>query len=278
MLILDQIRVQVGDATLLSDVSLRVEPGEIVAVVGPNGAGKSTLLRVAAGERMPTEGVTTIDGKPINQIDPRQLALFRAVLPQQSFLQFGFTVGEVVLLGRTPHAQRPSRNADREAVAWAMDKVEITHLRERRYPSLSGGEKQRVHLARALAQLGDPRSADKPGYLLLDEPTASLDLAHQHAVLRTARDIADSGCGVLVILHDLNLAAEYAERMAILSKGELLADDTPKRALDPVIIEEAFGIPVFVMDHPCRACPLVVTAPAGVNGRRAPFELETLHQ
>lgn len=134
------------------------------------------------------------------------------------------------------------------------------------------------HVSRAYESPTAEATNVTAGYLLLDEPTASLDLAHQHAVLRTARDIADSGCGVLVILHDLNLAAEYADRMAILSKGELLADDTPKRALDPVIIEEAFGIPVFVMDHPCRACPLVVTAPAGVNGRRAPFELETLHQ
>lgn len=274
MLILDDIQVRIGTATLLDDVSLSVKPGEVVAVVGPNGAGKSTLLRVAAGERKPTSGSATLDGTTLDRIDPRQLALHRAVLPQQSFLQFGFTVGEVVLLGRTPHVQRSSRSADLATASWAMEKAGIAHLQERRYPSLSGGEKQRVHLARALAQLGNPESAENPRYLLLDEPTASLDLAHQHAVLQTARDLADSGCGVFVILHDLNLASEYADRLAILSKGKLLADDTPIRALDPHIIEEAFGVPVIIMNHPCRACPLVVTA--NVNGDRAPVALETL--
>lgn len=275
MLVLDQIDMRIGRATLLQGVSLGVNRGEVVAVVGPNGAGKSTLLRIAAGEHSPTHGTVTLGDIPISRIDTRQLALRRAVLPQQSFLQFGFTVAEVVLLGRTPHSHHSTRRTDRDVANWAMDKAGVAHLEARRYPSLSGGEKQRVHLARALAQIGNPDTSENPRYLLLDEPTASLDLAHQHAVLQTARDLADSSCGVLVILHDLNLAAEYADRLAILCRGQLLADDTPERALDPLVVEQAFGVPVIVMNHPCRACPLVVTATAYSGTNRAAVQLET---
>lgn len=277
MLKLRDITVSIGTATLLRNVSLSVAPSEVVAVVGPNGAGKSTLLKVATGERIPSSGSVVVDGFVMKDLDAQSLALRRAVLPQQSYLQFGFTVEEVVLLGRTPHARQSTRETDMETISWAMDQAGVAHLKDRRYPSLSGGEQQRVHLARSLAQLGKPDTSKSPRYLFLDEPTASLDLAHQHAVLRTARDLAEGGCGVLVILHDLNLAAEYADRLAILCKGELLTDDVPDRALDPLIVERAFGVPVIIMNHPCRTCPLVVPAPVRSNGRQATVVLEPLN-
>lgn len=259
MLALESVRVRIGDAVLLDGVSLVVQPGEVVAVVGANGAGKSTLLKVAAGERSPSAGRVTLDGRPLGAFSPEALALRRAVLPQHSALQFGFTAAEVVRLGRTPHAGRATRAQDEAAVERALAQAGVSHLAGRRYPTLSGGEQQRVHLARTLAQL-DGRH-DEPRYLLLDEPTASLDLAHQHAVLRTARALAEAGTGVLVVLHDLNLAAQYADRLAVLRRGRLLADGPPAEVLDPALVHAAFDVVVTVLPHPCLTCPLVVALP-----------------
>jgi iron complex transport system ATP-binding protein len=260
MLSLDTVRVCVGDAVLLDGVSLAVRPGEVVAVVGPNGAGKSTLLKVAAGERAPTTGRVTLDGAPLASFTPDVLAARRAVLPQHSALQFGFTASEVVALGRTPHVHHSSWKEDETAVRRALGRAGVGHLAARRYPTLSGGEQQRVHLARALAQLDAPH-VNEPRYLLLDEPTASLDLAHQHAVLGTARALADAGTGVLVVLHDLNLAAQYADRLAVLRRGRLLADGPPADVLDPALVHAAFDVAVTVLPHPCFTCPLVVALP-----------------
>jgi iron complex transport system ATP-binding protein len=264
MLALDATTVRVGGSVLLDGVSLAVRPGEIVAVVGPNGAGKSTLLKVAAGECTPSAGSVTLDGRPLPSFPPDVLAARRAVLPQQSALQFGFTASEVVALGRTPHASHSSRREDEAAVRRALAQAGVGHLAHRRYPTLSGGEQQRVHLARALAQLDAPASTSdgsQPRYLLLDEPTASLDLAHQHTVLGTARALADAGTGVLVVLHDLNLAAQYADRLAVLRRGRLLADGPPVDVLDPALVQAAFDVAVTVLPHPCFTCPLVVALP-----------------
>jgi iron complex transport system ATP-binding protein len=142
----------------------------------------------------------------------------------------------------------------------ALAQAGVGHLAGRRYPTLSGGEQQRVHLARTLAQLDTPH-ADASRYLLLDEPTASLDLAHQHTVLGTARALADAGTGVLVVLHDLNLAAQYADRLAVLRRGQLLADGPPADVLDPALVHAAFDVAVTVLPHPCFTCPLVVALP-----------------
>jgi len=271
MLSLEDVHVRIGGATLLGGVTLPVRPGEVVAVVGPNGAGKSTLLQVASGERAPSAGRAALDGRPLAAYAPERLAARRAVLPQQSALAFGFTAFEVAMLGRMPHA---ATGADHEAAAWrALERAGVAHLAGRRYPTLSGGEQQRVHLARALAQLDGPAGGPAGGsagpaggparYLLLDEPTASLDLAHQHAVLALARAHAEAGGGVLVVLHDLNLAAQYADRLAVLRAGRLLADGPPAEVLDPALVHAAFDVPVVVLPHPCLACPLVVPVPEG---------------
>ncbi len=273
MLDLDTVHVTIGGARLLRGVALGVRPGEVVAVVGPNGAGKSTLLKVMAGEQVPTEGAAVLDGRPLAAWAPDDLALRRAVLPQHSALAFGFTAFEVAMLGRMPHAARAAE--DEAAARRALEAAGVAHLAERRYPTLSGGEQQRVHLARALAQLDG--SATEARYLLLDEPTASLDLAHQHAVLRLARAHAEAGGGVLVVLHDLNLAAQYADRLAVLRDGRLLAEGPPADVLDPALVRAAFDVPVVVLPHPCLACPLVVSmpaepAPAKAGGAPAEFD------
>lgn len=263
MLALDHATVRVGHATLLDGVSLAVRPGEVLAVVGPNGAGKTTALRTLAAEAPPSDGTATLDGQALAALAPDALARRRAVMPQATTLQFDFSVLEVVLLGRTPH--RSSRADDLDAAFRAMRAAGVEALAARRYPTLSGGEQQRVHLARALAQLdaGAEASPEAPRYLLLDEPTSALDIAHQHAVLRTARERAAAGVGVLAVLHDLNHAAQYADRVAVLAAGRLVACGPPRDVLTVDVVGRAFGMAVVVTDHPCAACPLVVPVPHG---------------
>ena len=266
MLALDAATVRIGPATLLDALSLGVAPGEVLAVVGPNGAGKTTALRLLAGERQPTAGSVRLDGRPLSETPADALALRRAVLPQESGLAFGFSALDVVLLGRTPH--RTTRRTDLAAAGRAMEQAGVDHLADRRYPTLSGGERQRVHLARTLAQLDGPASGDGAAgrYLLLDEPTSALDLAHQHSVLKTARRQAAEGVGVVAVLHDLNLAAQYADRIAVLAAGRLVAVGTPAAVLTPTVVRCAFGITVVVTAHPCAACPLVVPVPDEAEG------------
>ena len=257
MLALHDATVRIGRATLLDGVSLAVRPGEVLAVVGPNGAGKTTALRLLAGETAPTAGAATLDGRPLAEVGAEALALRRAVMPQASSLPFDFPVLDVVLLGRTPH--RATRDADLDAAYRALRAAGVDGLAGRRYPTLSGGERQRVHLARALAQLDG--GAGPARYLLLDEPTSALDIAHQHAVLRTARQRAAAGVGVLAVLHDLNHAAQYADRLAVLAGGRPVASGPPRDVLTADVVARAFGVAVVVTEHPCAACPLVVPVP-----------------
>ncbi|MFN3596447.1 MAG: heme ABC transporter ATP-binding protein [Rubricoccaceae bacterium] len=257
MLALDAATLRIGRAVLVEGLTLAVRPGEVLAIVGPNGAGKSTALRLLAGEVRPSAGLACLDGRPLADWSVEVLARRRAVLPQTSALAFGFQALDVVLLGRTPW--RAGHAADLAAAARAMARAGVAHLAARAFPTLSGGEAQRVHLARALAQLdAPPGTPDAPRYLLLDEPTSALDLAHQHAVLRVARAEAARGTGVLAVLHDLNLAAEHADRVAVLAGGRLVAEGAPAAVLTPDVIGAAFGLTVRVVRNPCAGCPLVV--------------------
>ena len=267
MLELQNVSYRIGAKTLVDGISLCLRPGEVLAVIGANGAGKTTLLRLLSGELRPTAGAVRLDGLARASSDAETLARRRAVLPQQSTLTFGFTALEVVLLGRTPHRTRHTHDLD--VARRAMQAAGVTHLAERSYPTLSGGEQQRVHLARALAQIWDA-PAEGHRYLLLDEPTASLDLAHQHGVLRTARRCAKAGVGVLAVLHDLNLAAQHADRIAVLCRGCLVAEGPPEAVLTPEIIRRAFDISVFVIEHPGAACPLIVPVPEDAMAGRLP--------
>ena len=257
MIALDDITVRIGDATLIDGVTADVHPGRLTAVVGPNGAGKTTLLRVASGELPPSAGTVRLDERPLASVPEAEQARRRAVLPQASRLHFSFSARAVVLMGRTPHTTGGETDADWQIADAALDAVGMTDYADRDLPTLSGGEQQRVHLARALAQIWTP-PADGHRYLLLDEPTASLDLAHQQRVLRTARAFAEQGAGVLAILHDLNLAAQWADRVVVMDEGQVHAKGTPEAVLTPSCIHEVFGWPVCVLSHPTRACPLIV--------------------
>jgi len=257
MIDLTDITVQIGDARLVEDVSAAIRPGQLTAIIGPNGAGKTTLLRVASGELAASAGTVRMDDQPLEALPPRQQARRRAVLPQQSQLHFAFSVLEVVLMGRTPHLQGAESRDDWQIAETALSAVGMGDFAERAFPTLSGGEQQRVHLARALAQIWTP-PADGNRYLLLDEPTASLDLAHQHNVLQVARRLATDGVGVLAILHDLNLAAQYADHVVVMRRGCVHAQGAPDAVFTPACIHDVFGWPVCILDHPTQSCPLIV--------------------
>ena len=258
------IGVQRQGRQLLEDVDLSLTAGEVLVLLGANGAGKSTLLKCLAGELAPDRGQVLLNGRPLSRWRALDAARRRAVLPQASPLNFPFTALEVVLMGRIPHggAQRGTGSADLTIAAGTLAAAEADHLAQRRYTTLSGGERQRVHLARVLAQLWEPLPDEEPQWLLLDEPTASLDLAHQHSVLGLARRwVHRSGrrrLGVLVVLHDLNLAAQYADRIAVLKQGRLLVAGAPREVLQPAQVQDAFGLPVRVLPHPELDCPLIV--------------------
>ena len=254
------IRVDLGQATVLHGVSLSVTAGEIVAVLGPNGAGKSTLLTVLSGALTPRTGHASLEDRPLAKWAPQALARKRAVLPQHSELAFSFRVLEVVLLGRSPHAGISSREKDLAIAKAALMETEANHLTDRIYTTLSGGERQRVQMARILAQINFSATKDHIAdrYLLLDEPTSSLDLAHQHATLETARRAADRGIGVMAILHDLNLAAMYADRIVVLHEGRVAAEGAPEDVLTEAMVHHAFDLSVSITRHPTRGCPHVI--------------------
>ena len=230
------ITVRVGKKTLLEKVDCELIPGKLDVIVGPNGAGKSTLLRAITGEHPVDEGAITLDGRPIDQIDNVEIAKRRACLPQFSSLAFPFTIREVVSIGRHPHPENPKN--DRAITEVAIGKVGLADRIDEGYLHLSGGEKQRVHLARVLAQLESPEGR----LLLLDEPTASLDLTYQQLVFDIAQEWAENGAAVLIVLHDLNQAMRYAQSVTLLKDGRLVQKGTPESVLTEDIIESVYGV------------------------------------
>ncbi|WP_307944110.1 heme ABC transporter ATP-binding protein [Pseudomonas mosselii] len=243
-----------GGSQVLHDINLTLRPGQVIGVLGPNGAGKSSLLGALCGELAPSAGQVQLDGRSLDGWPGQERARRLAVLPQVSSLGFAFSVEEVVGLGRLPHAS--GRQRDREIVDAALAAADAGYLVERSYLALSGGERQRVHLARVLAQLwpGEPGTT-----LLLDEPTSALDPLHQHTTLQAVRSFADRGAAVLVILHDLNLAARYCDHILLLEQGRCHALDTPQQVLTPAALRAVFGIDVLVQPHPERGHPLIIT-------------------
>lgn len=235
---------------ILAGASIEIHDGELHALVGPNGAGKSTLFGVLAGDITPTSGSVALDGAPVGSIPPKELARMRAVLLQANDVSFPFSAGQVVRMGRAPWARTPAEDDDDRVVAEAMAEADVAGLAHRSISSLSGGERARVALARVLAQ--DTR------LLLLDEPTAALDLRHQEDVLRIARTRAHLGSGVAIVLHDLNVALAYADRVTLLSAGRVSATGAPAEVLTAERIEEVYGQPVDVFEHPRTGVPLVV--------------------
>tara|TARA_R110001599_G_scaffold69414_9_gene195598 strand:+ start:11910 stop:12689 length:780 start_codon:yes stop_codon:yes gene_type:complete len=240
---------------VLTDINLRLEPGEVIGLIGPNGAGKSSLLRLLAGDFAATSGSLRFAGRALDSWPRQQLAQRRAFLPQLSLLNFPYTVEEVVLLGRTPHST--GLRADQDIVRQVLRATDTLSLRNRLYTQLSGGERQRVQLARVLAQLW--HSTDMSGtLLLLDEPTAALDLAHQQQLVTVIADIAARGCAVMLVVHDVNLAASVSDRLLVLDAGQAVASGSPEAVLTPALFRELFHAEVLVQPHPNGRQPLVI--------------------
>ncbi|WP_413478580.1 heme ABC transporter ATP-binding protein [Vibrio hibernica] len=256
------IHLQFGNKLILNDLNLDIYQGQVTALLGPNGTGKSSLLKILSGEQsLPKkpklanndqEPTLHYFGKAQQDWDKSQLAKQLGMLPQQSTLTFPFLAKEVVELGGIPLSLN---NHDlKQTTQKTMATVGISDLSERSYPSLSGGEKQRVHLARVLTQLS---SATDNCIFMLDEPTSALDLAHQHRTLSLAKTMADNGATVIIVLHDLNLTAQYADRILLLNQGEIIADGTPWETLTPENISQVYGYPTFIQPHPTYGFPVV---------------------
>ncbi|MFJ7627181.1 heme ABC transporter ATP-binding protein [Streptomyces sp. NPDC097595] len=244
------LRVRLGGQQVLDSIDLTAYAGEVLALVGPNGAGKSTLLAALAADLPAESGAVRIDGRPVTDWSAPELALRRAVLPQTAALAFPFPVEEVVRMGRAPWAGTDRADEDDPAVAEAMAATEVTGFAGRPFSALSGGERARVALARVLAQ--------RAPLLLLDEPTAALDLRHQELVLRICRERAAAGDAVVVVLHDLGLAAAYADRAAVLHEGRIAVAGPPGEVFSGELLGRVYRQPVEVFPHPRTGVPLVV--------------------
>ncbi|KJC38503.1 iron ABC transporter [Bradyrhizobium sp. LTSP849] len=231
-----------GRATLLDGVGLTVTAGEMVAIIGPNGAGKSTLLRLLSGDLRPSAGEVRLTGRNIRSFIPRELAARRAMLSQHINVTFPFTVEDIVLMGAGDRSPRDARRL----VDAALHEVGLEHFRDRQLPTLSGGEQQRTHFARVLVQLACGEAEHGPGLLLLDEPTSSLDLRHQIDLVEAARRRAAGGTAVIAILHDLNLAIRFADRLVVLNSGRLAADGPRTEIVTRETIRDIFEIDAVV--------------------------------
>ncbi|WP_257668689.1 heme ABC transporter ATP-binding protein [Parapedobacter tibetensis] len=248
------ISYSVGGKQLLNNISFDVQSGELLAIIGANGAGKSTLLKLLCKDIQANSGEIRIRQKLISAYKMNDLAKFRSVLAQSNTISLSFRVEELVLMGRYPHFENTPAPKDIEIVKTVMEKTGITEFANRDYNTLSGGEQQRVQLARVIAQIYDqPR-----GLLFLDEPTNGLDLLYQQQILMLARNLANSGYCVVSILHDINFASRYADKVLILKKGQHVAFGEPKEVITCENIHQAFNIQVRLLNDEEFKCPLVI--------------------
>lgn len=255
-LMAENISLHISGFNLLRNVSMRVEPGTVTAIVGPNGAGKSSLLKVLTGEMTASTGHVSLNHQPLNAWALGQKAKMLAVLPQHTVLNFPFTANEVVALGRIPHQTGILK--DELIVADALKAVDANYLQKRFYTQMSGGEKQRVQLARVLAQIWEPTQLGDQ-FLVLDEPTSAFDLSHQKLTLEIVRGLVEQGTGVVMVLHDLNLAARCADNLVVFDSGTIAAQGSPEEVLTEELIFQVFGVKSIIAKHPVTQKPLVIT-------------------
>ena len=258
LLHLDAIAYQYPDSDWrLEGVSLAVGAGEVLAIIGPNGSGKSTLLRVAAGVLAPGAGRVALGGRDLASLSRREIARTLGYLPQHVTSDFDYRVEEVVALGRFPHLAGAGflSAGDAAVVDRCLAETEVAAYRQRPISHLSGGERQRVFLASVLAQ--------EPRVLLLDEPTAALDLHHQVHFFGLVRRLARQGIGVAVVTHDVNLASLYCDRVALLRGGRLAEEGTPEHVLRADVLQATYGNEVLLERHPTTGRPIVL--PSGAD-------------
>ncbi|TDE12504.1 heme ABC transporter ATP-binding protein [Dyadobacter psychrotolerans] len=259
MIQVSNVHFGVKGRKLLSNVSFAAKPGEFWSIIGANGAGKSTLMKLLSREHSPTSGSITFHGKDLKKYKLKELAQRRAVLAQQNSITLAFTVLEIVLMGRYPFYDTQPTRRDLEIVDLCLKKVGISEFKNRLFPTLSGGEQQRVQVARTLAQIWEV----KEGLILLDEPTTGMDLLHQYETFQLAKEMTEKGFAVVAVVHDLNLALQYADQVLMMKGGETFASGSAETVLTEENIKTAFGLTVRIIQPDHTHFPIIVpdTAP-----------------
>ncbi|GAA4450382.1 heme ABC transporter ATP-binding protein [Rurimicrobium arvi] len=262
MITVKDLSYRVSAALNLKRLSFDIRPGGITAILGPNGAGKSTLIKLITGVLQADDGNIFLNHLPLTYWrNTDGLAQIAAVLHQQHTLQLPFTVKEIVMMGRYPHFKTRETEKDHRIVEEVMQQLGVHHLSARNVLTLSGGEQQRVHLARVLAQVSGPSSGE-PKFLFMDEPSNNLDIVHQHTLLHIAGSFARKGNCVLVVLHDLNLALQYADNILLLQSGSIKASGHPETILSDDLLSEVYGFPLSIIRTPHCRHPIIL---AGLN-------------
>jgi len=259
---IQKITLSYNHLPVVADLSFQVLPGEMLGLIGPNGCGKTSIIKAVSRVMTPRAGQIKLDGQEISGFSRVQLAKLVGVVPQNPVMPDTFSVADVVMLGRTPHLGllRHESSCDLKIVEWAMERTGITPLAGRRMSELSGGERQRVIVARVLAQ--------EPAAVLLDEPTTNLDINHQSAILDLIKGLCiENNLAVLIALHDLNLAAQYCDRLIMLKEGRLLAEGSPQEVMTAENIRAVYGMESHIYPHPENQLPVVLISHQGNGGR-----------
>lgn len=257
MLSTSGIQYNIGKKSILSDIQADFAPGSFNMILGPNGSGKSSFLKIFSGEKDHFKGMVSYDGVNIRKIKKEELARRRAVMSQEPELNFPLQVDEVVMMGRYPHFSFRPGQKDESICDAVMNRLDLTQLKYRNYLTLSGGEKKRVQFARVLAQVWE-RPVAGNRYLFLDEPLASLDIKYQQGFLQVARELAQEGMVLVAVMHDLNLAIQYADKLFFLKEGRSVAQGAPGEIIHESLIEEVYGVRARVIKNPDNGKPLVV--------------------
>jgi iron complex transport system ATP-binding protein len=258
MLTVENILYDVGAVSLIRDVSFAVHPGEMLIILGANGAGKSTLMRLLSGEKTPTGGTIYLGGCPLETYTSKQLALKRAILNQQNIITTDFLTKDIVQMGRYPHFRDLPQEEDLDIICEVMQVTGVSHLADRIIGTLSGGEQQRVHLARVLAQIWDVPDA----LLLMDEPVSGMDMKYQQQTLSLASFLAKKGFMVIAVLHDVNLAAQHADRILLLKNGRKWYYGSPAEVLNAKSMYDVFETACEVFTNPNTLTQLIMPRPS----------------
>ncbi len=257
MISAEQIKYSVGTKNILNNISVKFLPGTCNLIIGPNGSGKSTLIKLLSGEINNFDGQLSYNGSDIKNLTKLALAASRAVLSQQTELSFPMTVEEVVLLGRNPHFEFNPSKKDIEIVKEVMALLDLNSFTHRNYQTLSGGEKQRVHYARVLAQIWEAPKGEQR-YLFLDEPLNNLDIYYQQIFLSIAVSLLNDTTTLIGVVHDINIALRYADQLFFLKEGALIKNGAPEKIVDAILIKEVFNIDTQLMLHPSTGKPVVL--------------------
>jgi iron complex transport system ATP-binding protein len=255
---IDTLSLKINHKILLRDISLKLPADQLTLVIGPNGAGKSTLLKACSGDMAPTQGSIQLNGRALENYSERELSQRRAVMTQSYQMGFSFTVQEIVSMGCYVYEEILCRQKQQEMIRSVMAFMDIEHLAERQFNSLSGGEQQRTQLARVLTQLWYPYEQEEARYLFLDEPTSSLDIYHQYQLLRLTKALTQRNIGVMAVVHDLSLAATFADQLVLLFNGSVIAQGSPESVLQKQQLYPAYGVNGHYYQHSKHLQPSVL--------------------